>query len=852
MSLGKILEILCADSSVQCSLASFARDLMGTHQSISEHLTEHCQFLEEEQQRLSALVNAARMAKDKLVSELHRVDAQIQEADARIEEIEVSRRYCRIALNAIITGQASEAQVPKTLTPASSGLPVSHSVESSIPAVMPLQKLTNQLSTQPLKEPSSLQREVASNFDVDSLISVLQIPDLKESTLLGSLVPMEQQVALLVNTPWSDDDLSRCHRLITAIIEHIPLPRPPVQILESRILTSLVRRSFSQRPNDGVRKVEDTMVTSGGLEAMIRLLHSVNDEVKCESLECLSHLCASASTRVRFCRCGGLDPLLSIVASSTNEPLLERALVFLWGILSTDDEARKAVRENGGLRSIMDLLYTDSMSILENVAMCVGYITREEASKIAIRDGGGLEKITATLRHPSESIQTKIAGAVWNCASNNENRQFFRQLGCIPALIELLCSPHEYVQENAAGALWNLSVDGENKSQILDYGGIHVLVRLLQQSRSSSVIENVSGTLWNCSAMVENRSAIRKCGGIQPLLSLLSFGNEKIQDNAAGALRNCAINDQNKTAIREAGGIEIAIELMGRVQSGTLEKLVAMLWILTAAPEAKVAVRLCGGIPKLVRLISRVSLSTQEKLAGLLRNCATEAANRQPMIECGCIGELVTLVRSVGEGASTTLKEAVASAFWYLSREDKVSPAKDGALKLMCEFLTDETSAVVEQAAGALSSMTVTNQENRDNVREVGGLEHLLFLITKRCRAVFTEKSPNAQGWTYALLNVLLAVRNCTSTNETNVLVVARFDGAIDALLSIIVKGSEDCAREAALCIKNISIDRSASDELHRKNAVSELVFLGERSNNEQVKKVAALAVQSLTRVSRK
>ncbi|KAH9589125.1 Armadillo [Trypanosoma melophagium] len=813
-----------------------------------------------------------------------------------------------------------------------------------------------------------------------ALLAMLRLPDVKETTLLHALESFDEHY-LRRPSNWSKEQLQELEKVFIGLLKHLPQPRPPIQLAELRILGHIFRASAGKNhttsdlatsstlPSPFSRLSESTIIPmlhallheGHAIATLTRLLQSVNDDVKFEVLECLSpliinpnpqhtHCNSSKSTnsnnntngnnnnnnnnnnmnnsggtvsdaRKEFISAGGLQPLVNIVASCTSEAVLERSLVLLWGLLArNDDEAkvRAEVRRLGGLRAVLDLLYTDSIPILENVAMTIGYITREETAKIDIREAGGLEKITATLRHPYESIQTKMAGAVWNCASNAENRAYLRHIGCIPALLELLSSPYEFVQENAAGALWNLSVDPENKTQILDYGGIAELAQLIAKSTSVSVVENASGTLWNCSAAVETRPAIRKAAAIPILLGVLNRKtikeqqqndslsvkersstlpiSDKILDNVAGTLRNCAINDQNKPAIREAGGVEL---LLGKLKQGilqqplsipmpTLDKMASTLWILTISPEIKHSVRLSGGIPLLAKILEassvtagkkssnsilvQLTMSVKEKIVGILRNCSTVQENRPAMVSAGVVRALVHVVEdcyvtndtktSTKQLSSTShqqqqeqqpslqLKETVASALWYLSRDDKVAPREEGGLELLCRLLQeeDQPSVVLEQAAGALSSLTVNSQENRIKLREFGGLQALLRLIEVKAPLAFPQNTRNSNGGksavsstavgramgisgngsskvdgtvshTYAVLNALLAIRNSSSSNEENLRCVAEWrhqqagEGTptsftsssstspfTASLLYIIQYGSEDCAREAALC----------------------------------------------------
>jgi hypothetical protein len=835
------------------SLSRFVKDVVirsPSSSSLVHAITTHSQGLVAEESELLQSLERTKVGRDKLTAELHRIEASIQQAEKRRQEITEGKRYCRAAINAIASGNSKIDSLHRAPTAPAGGMLVSHSVE--LPDHLNAIPVINFSMDIPRPAVATIANQ-KHDVDIEGIVGLLSMRDINENTLQQALSNLEIGVQHAFDSEITVQEADSLERLVEALLCHVPLPRPPIQQMELRILSHIFKRCVARSAPRGARLMCEDQQESM-IDVIVRLLTSVNDDVKSEALDSLSHVIASEPNRQRFARAGGVEPLISIVGSSTNEAVLERALILMWMLLSSSDTLRSEVREHGGLRAALDLLYTDSMPILENVAMSIGYITREENSKVAIREGGGLEKIVATLRHPSESIQTKIAGAVWNCASNTENRVTLRQLGCIPALIELLQQPHEHVQENAAGALWNLSVDTENKTQILDYGGILALIKMLQGTKSSSVIENVTGTLWNCSAMLENRAAIRKCGGIVPLVSFLRSGNDKTQDNCAGALRNCAINDQNKTAIREAGGVELVFELLPTVQQSTQDKLVAMLWILTAATEVKNSVRLCGGLSQLVQLLDDAQLQTQEKVIGVLRNCATEPANRLPLIELKVVAQLVHSIEVNFDRISATAKEAAASAVWYLCRDDKLTARREGGLRLMCRLLYDASTAVVEHAAGALSSLTITVQENRDAVREEGGLHKLLELVVSNFEVCTAPPGQQAAGqpssFAYALLNCLLSIRNATSSNDANMKIAASFPELSQAFAVIVGKGADEFAKEAALCIKNLSLDRQFIDDFSARGGTSALTSLSERGSSEAVRKAAAMALQSVTRYS--
>jgi hypothetical protein len=888
--IGFVLSSVAADDSVKCPLATFARDLQASltrgAPSIAEALTSQARLLHDESASIAATIEQCTVAKDKLTAELHRVEAQLQMLHQRRAAIDASSTFCRISLNAVLSNPAAAASTgtfqfasPPPLVLASNpagGDPVGP--QSGQPVPMPNVTATNMTKAAPRQSSASTeQRDAppgAGNLDsIDALVAVLRLPDVKESSLTHALNTYDSSSLLLVDTPWtSREELSRTHRLIQALLEHLPKPRPPTQITEMRILTNLAKRSDTSghQPIGGLRPTTEIMVQNGAIDALAKLLNSVNDDVKCEAFELLSHIVLGPEERRIVAAAGGVTNVVSIVASSTSEAVLERALIFLWGLIAHDDELRAEVRVAGGMRAVLDLLYTDSLAIIENVTMSIVYMTREEEAKVAVREAGGLEKITATLRHPSEIIQSKIAAAIWNCASNNDNRAYLRQLGAIPALIDvLLMATSEAVIENSTGALWNLAVDADNKAQILDYGGIPILCKLLKSS-NPSVVENASGALWNCSATVENRPAIRKAGGIPLLLQhLRSPANGKIQENAIGTLRNCAINDQNKAVLRESGGIELLLDALDdpRTPAVVADKISSTLWIATVAPENKHAIRTAGGIPRLVKLLeASTGGGLVEKLCGIFRNCASVQENRLPLVEAKVIPCFVKLVGDCSSSGaahpSVSALESIACTLWNITRDDKTAVRRDGGLQLLCDVLlqfvaedqiTDSNASIVEQTCGALHSLTVNTPENRDFLRENGTLLKIVTLLSKTVQGAgggsqLSKPSPPMQA---TLLNVLLTVRNCTSANEANLRMLAANGAFLGALLSICEKAPEELAREAALCVKNASMSRQASEDLLSRSALSVLTRLAEKGTTDALQKAAASAIQSLSRYLR-
>lgn len=712
---------------------------------------------------------------------------------------------------------------------------------------------------------STAQQSSGPASDMDAAFNVLRIRDARETTVVHALSRCETHCLAQCDAPWATpDEHDRAVRLAVQLVRHLPTPRPPVQAIELRILASLLRRGEALPVPSGSAAMESAVLGEGAAAALASLLSSVNEDVKGEALAVLAELLKSAPGREDFVRAGGVAPLMAIVATSVNEAMLDTALVVTWRAAILD-AGKAQIRQADGVRGLVDLLYTDSVSLLSSVLQALAYVTREEAGKITMKECAGLEKIVATLYHPSQSVQSKAASVIWNCADNEECRVALRSLGSAAALTELLASSSLDVLESVSGALANVSLDAAARLQLVEYGGLPFVIALLG-SESPQVVANLSAVLWNCSSVTELRTAIRKSGGIAPLVSLLRHSNGVVQANVSGAMRNLVINDQNKAAFREASGFEVVLELLPHANPVVLDRLVSTLWTATIASDNKHAIRACsGGFAKIVALLRSPVPAIVDKALGTLRNCSTAAENRQPMVDAGVIAAIVAVFPNPAAILRMPLesKETIAQTVWNLAREGKAAAVREGALQLMAALLADSHQVTVELAAGAISSMTVNNAEAKEMLRQVDGVTRLAQLLARAAAADGGGGADASPVVPYTLHNVLLAMRNATATNEANQIAATTADAA-SSLLQIIrvystappatnadaAAGTTDVAeniiRESVLCVKNLCGPRRGLDEVARGGGAALMRELAEKGKSDSVRKAAVMALQPL------
>eukprot|EP01059_Diplonema_ambulator_P035298 TRINITY_DN8251_c0_g1_i2.p1 TRINITY_DN8251_c0_g1~~TRINITY_DN8251_c0_g1_i2.p1 ORF type:complete len:895 (+),score=341.62 TRINITY_DN8251_c0_g1_i2:25-2709(+) len=853
-------------------MVKFALDLKSELESnpqapLRDHLTQKLDALKKEERDILNQIEVKNNAREKLAMEMKKFDLALKQLDEKKRAIRQHQKYTDSCLKDLIskesmlkldiiqttgTAQANmgglgayeqKREPAPPQQPAAQQMPVTQPFATNIPAQQQQHNVPH-MDTIPARGSSGSSNSSNDSYGssqqsdarrIDAVLWHLQNKQVKQEDVQRSLSEFESFCLSIDEAPWDPATYPHWVRCTKGLLQHLMGTLPVLQAFILRCLIEIVKR-WNNTIITGKSKPEkepsivDVFLQNKALEVLVKLLHSVNIEVKADTAMLATTLTTDIPLKDAFGASGGIHALVSILKQSNNEFVLEKALTCVWH-LAMSDTNKTVIREAGGLVAIVDLLHTENDVILENATIALGYLTRDDSNKIAIRKCNGLEKLIATLYYPSESIQSKAAGALWNCASNTENKVVIRQLGSIAALIDLLGSRNESVQENAAGGLWNCAVDQDNKRLVRELGGLQPLIHLLN-SPVESVVENASGTLWNCAAVGENRVAIRKLGGLDPLLKLLLARNENIQENAAGAIRNCAINDQNKVALKDLGGLHLFIDLLDKTKYSVLEKLTSTLWICSINNDNKHVIRECNGFPKLLKALNHENFSIKEKALGILRNCSTLAENREALIHCNAIAKLVEILNGPPEKLTSGMREYAAATLWNVARDDKVTARNEGAIRALCNLLADKTPSVVENAAGSLLSLTI-NAENKDHVREIGGIQALVQCLSSKND--------------FILENVTGALKNCTSNNPRNQELVRTLD-AIPKIVGLLKSENENVIREAALCLKNLAADRANNEMIVQYGGVAKLQELAERSASESIKKVASFSLSALSK----
>jgi hypothetical protein len=448
----------------------------------------------------------------------------------------------------------------------------------------------------------------------------------------------------LVNFIIRNEELTLWLRLINLIMKNIKDKLPNYQILVIKILFEINKKCLTINEKDLKEKIQNEIKNENGLDKIAYLLNSVNGSLSKETLLLITELIRDSDEnkkyfgKLQFKKGNCISSIIDLLWRSQNEEILEKTIICLWS-LSLNNDNKIIIGELGGIEAICSLLkyfvnlivkvdekenenypvetlhpkisksklkiedeiknkkieekiqpeekFILRLSILENLIICLGYLTRCDQNKELIREVNGIESIHESIKNiittdkisdeNKETTLSKLIGVIWNIASNKENKIVLRNIGLLKMLIFLLDFDNDIILENVTGALWNCVVDQENKLVIYQNGGLEKLINILKNKEeqhknekivNETLIENITGIIWNCASIQEIKSKIQQFNGFEILLYFFkNFKNINIQENCVGSIRNCVYIEENKSYFKKIGGLKIFITLLDETKN---------------------------------------------------------------------------------------------------------------------------------------------------------------------------------------------------------------------------------------------------------------------------------------------
>ncbi|KAL3849006.1 hypothetical protein ACJIZ3_010888 [Penstemon smallii] len=388
-----------------------------------------------------------------------------------------------------------------------------------------------------------------------------------------------------------------------------------------------------------------TRLQIGGQEFKRKALDSL--------IEILSEDEKSANIVAKEGNVGFLISLLDL--NNSHDSIRELAVTAVSMLVSAGDLPRKCVFEEGGLGPLLRMIESSSMSMKENAAMAVEFITADPDNAWAISAYSGVPTLIELCKSGSITAQSYAVGAIRNVSV------VLPEEGCVPVLMELLVSGSPSAQGKAANCISILASSGESfRNLLIQEKGLNKLLHLFHECSNLDMLEHTLRAIY---ALSSSDMGYRVLSGSTPFIlriaELLQVGNVKLQHIAASLLANLSISEGNKRAVN--GCLGSLVKLMDCVKPDGMQEVgaKALLSLLSVKSNRKELVRDEKSLMRLMQMLDPKNEVVLKKfpvavvaaiMAGGSQSC------RKKLVAAGACGYLQRLAEMDVAGAKKALQ----------------------------------------------------------------------------------------------------------------------------------------------------------------------------------------------------
>jgi vacuolar protein 8 len=409
-------------------------------------------------------------------------------------------------------------------------------------------------------------------------------------------------------------------------------------------------------------------VDSAVLDPLLYLLRNSNDiEVQRASSAALGNLAVNLENKVKIVRLGGLEPLIRQMHSGNVE--VQCNAVGCITNLATCEENKSMIAQSGALQPLVRLAKsTKDTRVQRNATGALLNMTHSEENRKQLVDAGAIPVLVSLLRSGDQDVVYYCTTSLSNLAVDAFNRKKLSQEGrLVNELVDLMDSDSSKIQCQAALALRNLASDEKYQLEIAlhprslgrllgllnvnsNFGKADAVPQLAASTRldGKQLVLAAVACIRNISIHPQNESRIIDAGFLPPLVALLSSDNEEIQCHAVSTLRNLAagngVSEENQTEdllrrtaynkekIIESGVIEKIKDLIDlsstdrdRVGWPVLSEMTACIAVLALSDKLKPLLLEKGVVKSLIPLTKEgIPSEVQGNSAAALGNLATK------------------------------------------------------------------------------------------------------------------------------------------------------------------------------------------------------------------------------------
>ncbi|NXE13178.1 ARMC3 protein, partial [Lophotis ruficrista] len=469
------------------------------------------------------------------------------------------------------------------------------------------------------------------------------------------------------------------------------------------------------------------LIESKTAATVVLMLSSPEEEVLAKACDALYKFASKDDeNKMTLLALGAVERLYKLI--SHEDPIVRRNAIMVFGIMASNHDVRKLLRELDVTNSLLSQLAPEEDIVIHEFAtLCLAHMAVEYTTKVQIVEQGGLEPLIRLLGSPDPDVTKNSVECIYLLVQDFQSRAEVCALHVIPPLLELLKSEYPVIQLLALKTLEVISKDRKNRIILGENKGLDCLLKILETKEFSDLHVEALAVLGNCLADVDTLQLIQQAGGLKKLLSFVGVSTvPDIQRNAAKAITKAAYHSENRKILNEEEVEKCLINLLEIDNDGVK---VAASQAISAMCENSASKRAFGlqGIPQLVQLLSSDNEEVKEAAVTALASLtAASHSNASAVAEAQGIELLVNTLNAQKDGAIAN----AATVLTNLAMQEPfhVNIQSHGIMTTLAELLRSTNSPVQSKAAFAVATFGC-DADARTELRTAGGLEPLIELL---------------------------------------------------------------------------------------------------------------------------
>ncbi|XP_053853599.1 armadillo repeat-containing protein 3 isoform X2 [Vidua macroura] len=457
-----------------------------------------------------------------------------------------------------------------------------------------------------------------------------------------------------------------------------------------------VKKEAESPPKD---VFDPLLIESKTPATVVLMLSSPENEVLAKACDALYKFASKDDeNKVTLLGLGALEHLYKLL--SHEDPLVRRNAIMVFGIMASNNDVRKLLRELDVTNSLISQLAPEEDVVIHEFAtLCLAHMAVEYTTKVKIFEQGGLEPLIRLLGSPDPDVKKNSLECIYLLVQDFQNRAAVRELNVIPPLLGLLESEYPVIQSLALQTLEELS-------------NLHI---------------ETLAVLGNCLEDVHTLQQIQLTGGLKKLISFLEVSTvPDIQKNAAKAITKAAYDSEIRKILHWE---EVEKFLLSLLETNNDEVKIAASQAISAMCENMDSKCVLGlqGIPQLVQLLSSDNEEVKEAVVTALTNLTTASPrNASVVAEAEGIVPLMNTLNAQRDGAISNAIAVLTNL--SLQEPSRVSIQSHGIMSALVQPLRSTNSQVQSKAAFAVAAFGC-DADARTELRNVGGLGPLVELL---------------------------------------------------------------------------------------------------------------------------